>query len=681
MKNLIGKRLDNRYEILELIGVGGMANVYKAYDDSRKCYVAIKVLKDKYLTNKEFLYRFRNESKANASLSHPNIVRVFDVGFGNKVQYIVMEYIEGVTLKDYIENVKVLSWKEVVRFTLQILRGLQHAHDKGIVHRDMKPQNIMLLEDGTVKIMDFGIARFPKDEKINFKKTIGSVHYISPEQASGGITDFKSDVYSVGIMMYEMLTGSLPFTGKTPEIVAKKQINEQPKSLNFFNPNIPKGLVYIVFRAMEKNPQERYQSSDEMLRDLDDFKQNPSNYFGYDYFKDVEDTKYFGVGEGLSFGGNDLKNRKKLKKKKNSKFVPIFFGVASAFLLVAVVMVATFIFGRGKKVATDIELPNFVGMNVEEVKTYNNGKYKDLGFTVNYEPSSKFDAGIIMEQSVKPGTQVKSNYSNIIFTVSSGLEIKTIPNVVGVEVNEAEEKLKKAGFVNIKKVEKYDENARFGVVISTRPKALESLYYNKPITLFYNVKKDEKIVEVPRVVGKGLQEAVSELKNAGFEVVVNKVSDPSKKMGVILSQNKEQGAVGSRVEVVLNVQSSKPNTGGEDDGLNQGSSQANNQDKKVGVVKVPLNSGIKINESFHITAVDGSNNVVGECDYVANKNDVFNLKINSDKNDEYSIFVKNKRTGTNLKYGTVKVLVDEAGSHIKSFLDPGVFYQTLDDEY
>ncbi len=252
MKNFLGKRLDNRYEFLELIGVGGMADVYKAYDEVKKCYVAIKVLKEKFLGNKEFLYKFRNESKANASLSHPNIVRVFDVGFGNKIQYIVMEYIEGVTLKDFIEKAKVLNWKDVIHFTFQILRGLQHAHDKGIVHRDMKPQNIMLLEDGTVKIMDFGIARFPRDEKINLKKTVGSVHYISPEQASGGITDFKSDIYSVGIMMYEMVAGELPFTGKTPEIVVEKQLQETPRSLLDINPNIPRGLCEIIFRAIKK---------------------------------------------------------------------------------------------------------------------------------------------------------------------------------------------------------------------------------------------------------------------------------------------------------------------------------------------------------------------------------------------------------------------------------------------
>ena len=692
MKNLIGKRLDNRYEFLELIGVGGMANVYKSYDYLRKCYVAIKVLKEKYLRNEEFLYRFRNESKANASLSHPNIVRIFDVGFGNKMQYIVMEYVEGVTLKEYIENVKILNWKEAVRFTLQILRGLQHAHDKGIVHRDIKPQNIMLLEDGTVKIMDFGIARFPKDERTNFKKTIGSVHYISPEQAVGEITDFKSDVYSVGIMMYEMLTGKLPFTGKTPEIVAQKQISEQPKSPAFFNNTIPKGLVDIVFRAIEKNPQERYQSADEMLRDVDDFKKNPDISFGYSYLKDIEQTKYFGVSGGFSDNRYDLARKKSMFKNKKSKFVPIFFGVASAFLLVAVVMVATFIFGRGKKSVADIELPNFVGMNIEEVKVFDNGRYKDLGFTVTYEPSSKFAAGIIMEQSVRPGTQVKSNYSNINFLVSSGAQVKRLPDVVGLNVKEAEEKLKRMGFVNIKKVEKYDEKANFDVVLATKPKALEELAYDGQITLFCNVKREEKIIEVPNVVGKNLNEAVAELKDAGFNVAIRRINDPSKTFGVIISQNKNKGAVGSTVEIVLNsekinveygVANNLPNNAGNSNNNNT-SKKSNNSfsysgSSSKGIV-IPLKSSVKINDSFHVNVVDSFNNVVYEREYVPNKHESFNLNVDVSKNAEYTIFVKNNKTNKTAKYGVVKLFVDENGNcETSSSFSSTAFMKTLDD--
>ena len=229
MDKYLGKRLDGRYIIKELIGVGGMAYVYKAYDSIDDKTVALKILKDEFLENEEFTRRFKNESKAIAILSHPNIVRVFDVSFGEQLQYIVMEYIDGITLKEYIEQQGPLSWNEAVHFTLQILRGLQHAHDKGVVHRDIKPQNIMVLPDGIIKVADFGIARFARSEQETITdKAIGSVHYISPEQAKGEKTDEKADIYSVGVMLYEMLTGKLPFQAESAVSVAIMQLQKDP---------------------------------------------------------------------------------------------------------------------------------------------------------------------------------------------------------------------------------------------------------------------------------------------------------------------------------------------------------------------------------------------------------------------------------------------------------------------
>ncbi len=675
MKNFLGKRLDNRYEFLELIGVGGMADVYKAYDEVKKCYVAIKVLKEKFLGNKEFLYKFRNESKANASLSHPNIVRVFDVGFGNKIQYIVMEYIEGVTLKDFIEKAKVLNWKDVIHFTFQILRGLQHAHDKGIVHRDMKPQNIMLLEDGTVKIMDFGIARFPRDEKINLKKTVGSVHYISPEQASGGITDFKSDIYSVGIMMYEMVAGELPFTGKTPEIVLEKQLQEPPRSLLDINPNIPRGLCEIIFRAIKKNPHDRYQSADEMLRDINEFKKNPQITFGYKNVDDIERTRYFNFYENGPRKIRNLSSNKKNRFIKNkSNFLPILFGVASAFLLVSIVLVLTFIFGRKKNIVTDIEIPNFVGKNIEDVKTMENGKYKDLGFTVNYEPNSKFDAGVIIDQSVKPGMQVKSNYSNITFTVSSGVEIKTLPNVVGLPVSKAEAKLKKIGFINIKKVDKIDEQAAPNVVIGMEPRALIQVAYDTQIILYVNSRDEyEKIAEVPSVVGQSLDEARLALKSAGFDVTVKYINDNTKTFDVVVAQSKEKAVLGSTIEITLNVNDSKyidkhENFGGHKSLKSNGVS-----------VKIPLKSSVKLNDGFHVYVTEASSNkVVHETEYSTQGVSSIDLKVDSNKNSDYIVTVKNNSTGKTARYGIVKVSYDEYGNmHPRASFSPDAFSKTL----
>ena len=287
----VGKRLDGRYEIGEVIGEGGMAVVYSAWDIEDQIPVAIKILRDEYLGNDEFIRRFKDESKAIAVLSHKNIVKVYDVSFGDRIQYIVMEYIDGITLKDYIEKNGPVNWKETIHFVTQILRALQHAHDKGIIHRDVKPQNIMLLEDGTIKVTDFGIARFSKNTTRSMtmtNKAIGSVHYISPEQARGESTDAKSDLYSLGVMMYEMLTGKLPFDADNAVSVAIMQLQSDPEPPRKINPDIPVGLEEIIIKTMQKEPKKRYRSATEMYNDLLRFKKNPSIRFSYNY-DDVEE--------------------------------------------------------------------------------------------------------------------------------------------------------------------------------------------------------------------------------------------------------------------------------------------------------------------------------------------------------------------------------------------------------
>ena len=294
MDKYLGKRLDGRYEIHELIGIGGMANVYRCTDTLDDREVAIKILKDEFLNNEEFIRRFKNESKAIAMLSHPNIVKVYDVSFGDMIQYIVMEYIDGITLKEYIDRQGVIEWKDTLHLTTQVLRALQHAHESGIVHRDIKPQNIMLLQDGTIKVTDFGIARFSdKATRTMTDQAIGSVHYIAPEQARGDVTDGKTDIYSVGVMLYEMLTGKLPFEGDSAVTVALMQLQSTPKRPREVNPSIPAGLEQITMRAMEKQPENRYTSAAEMLSDIERFRLNPSIVFDYGTsFVDSQPTKF-----------------------------------------------------------------------------------------------------------------------------------------------------------------------------------------------------------------------------------------------------------------------------------------------------------------------------------------------------------------------------------------------------
>ena len=293
MDNYVGKRLDGRYEVQEIIGVGGMSVVYKAYDNVDDRIVAVKILKDEFLQNDDFVRRFKNESKAIAVMSHPNIVKVYDVSFGEKLQYIVMEYVDGITLKEYIQKQGAITWNDALYFTTQILRALQHAHDKGIVHRDIKPQNIMLLADGHIKVTDFGIARFSRSEtKTLTENAIGSVHYISPEQAKGEFTDERADIYSLGVVLYEMLAGRVPFDADSAVSVALMQVQADAKRLIDINPDIPRGVEQICAHAMEKNPANRYQSATEMLFDVEEVIKNPATTFDYSYFVDEEPTKY-----------------------------------------------------------------------------------------------------------------------------------------------------------------------------------------------------------------------------------------------------------------------------------------------------------------------------------------------------------------------------------------------------
>ncbi len=541
MDRFVGKRLDGRYEIQEIIGVGGMAVVYKARDNQENRIVAIKILKQEFVSNEEFLRRFKNESKAIAMLSHPNIVDVYDVSFGDLIQYIVMEYIEGITLKEYIERQGSLRWKDAVHFTLQILKGLQHAHDKGIVHRDVKPQNIMVLADGTIKVTDFGIARFARsDQRTITDKAIGSVHYISPEQARGEKTDEKADIYSVGVMLYEMLTGKMPFQAESAVSVAIMQLQRDPQLPTEINGSIPRGLEQITMHAMQKTAERRYQSAAEMLCDLDQFRKDPALTFEYSYFVDNSPTKY--VGDiGNTEPQNELYIDTDDTKEKNN-MIPILAGIAVALVLGIAVIVWFVIGSFNKSTGEEFKCPNFVGKSYEDVLA--NKEYAEkFKFIQAWDENPDFAYGIIYEQSESEGKMLKKP-AEITLYISSGQLIKKVPDVYGKTESAAVTELKSNGFTTVIVEEPSDEYDK-GMVVRTDPQRTERVPEGAEIKVYVSTGSDKK-VDVPDVVGLPKETAQKNIEKAELICMVEEVyisaDDKFYEIGYVVKQEPQKGA-------------------------------------------------------------------------------------------------------------------------------------------
>ena len=382
MDNLIGKTLDGLYTVRELIGTGGMANVYKAVVGPggpvpEGTVVAVKVLRQEYMHDPDLVRRFKNESKAISLLNHPNIVKVYDVSVNDDLQYIVMEYVDGMTLREYLnERGGKLTSRETVHFISQILKALEHAHANGVVHRDIKPQNIMLLDNGQLRMMDFGIARISRAEnQLLSGKAMGSVHYISPEQAKGDETDFTSDLYSVGVMMYEMLSGHLPFDADDVVEVAIKQISDQPKSLHEIAPQVPAALVEITEKAMAKLPQNRYASAREMLDALDTYVHNPSVMFEYKYITEDAPEKVVKrtMNQNRAIRQNEQPTPRKNGKSRSGKkrrtvFLPALFGITIAFALACMALCWMILNDSSNLMnnKADITLGDYIGMTQDE---------------------------------------------------------------------------------------------------------------------------------------------------------------------------------------------------------------------------------------------------------------------------------------------------------------------------
>lgn len=565
----IGTRLDGRYELTELVGEGGMANVYRAIDVLDNRMVAVKILKKEYSENEEFQRRFRNESKAIAVLSHPNIVKIYDMGFSDRVQYIVMEYIDGITLKDYIDSEKVLNWKDAVHFVIQILRALQHAHNRGIVHRDIKPQNIMLLTDGTIKVMDFGIAKFAREEsRTATDQAIGTVHYISPEQARGDVTDAKSDIYSVGVMFYEMLTGCKPFDTDNPVSIAVMHMQNVPERPRNINPNIPSGLEEIIMHAMEKDSSKRYQTATEMIRDIEAFKANNQIIFGYynappqpgqtQYFSPPQNDHQLRENHAYEEENNYYGRLPEEREQGKSLVVPILTAVTIVVVVVAAIIIFLIVSqGTNESNSTTAEVPNVIGMDYDEAVL----NYPNIVFDVEeQEYTEKYEVNIIYKQSVDAGTFVKKNDDGKIelaIAVSRGIQKVQIPELTNYTYDEAQEALDALGVeIEQRKIESTsEENIEANHVIRTDPEAGEEVPVGSTVTVYVSMGIAVDETDVPTFVGMTLEEAEKECEARNLKLEVTE-EDSEEEKNVVIEQDPDPGStvvVGSTIKITVST--------------------------------------------------------------------------------------------------------------------------------
>lgn len=520
MDKYLGTMLDDRYEILEVIGTGGMAVVYKAMCHRLNRYVAVKILRDDLANDEEFRKRFQTEAQAVAMLSHPNIVSVYDVSHSDGVEYIVMELIEGVTLMQYMKKKGALGWKEALHFAVQISKALEHAHEKGIVHRDIKPQNIMILKDGTIKVADFGIAALESAQEKKSDQTVGSVHYIAPEQARGEQPDPRSDIYSLGVVMYEMLTGKMPYDGNTAEQVAMKHITGHPVPPQELNPDIPEELAAITLKAMNSDINARYQSASELLRDLEDFrKQQAAANLGSGSDEDLEILDVITPDVHPIGKSGELSKEKYARRRRRSRKVSILSGACG--VLVFLIAVFVFLWNYWLRdifsVAERINIPNFVGASYEDI--VNSSEFKKLfNFEVNYAIDPDVPEGQIISQDPEAdrSMMVVPEGIDVSLTVSTGVRQTVIPDVTNKHYQEATIELQNAGFiVEIANTEASD-TVTVDYVISTDPAPGEELAAGSTVFLTVSAGPSIKLVTMPNLVGSTEKDAIARIESSNL---------------------------------------------------------------------------------------------------------------------------------------------------------------------
>lgn len=508
----IGQVFDDRYEILELIGEGGMSIVYKARDQRLNRFVAVKIMRDEMASDEEFRRTFCAEAHAVAMLSHPNIVAVYDVSHSDEIEYIVMELVDGITLRQYMDRRGALQWRETLHFTRQIARALSHAHERGIIHRDIKPQNIMMLRDGTVKVEDFGIAALENDAYENNGQAIGSIHYIAPEQARGELPDARSDIYSLGIVMYEMLTAQKPYDGETIGEIAVKHINAAAVPPHELVPDVPPELERITLKAMCADIEERYQNAEELLEDLDAFLQEQMTP------PEPEDKPLENPAVMPIRSVSEMNKERFLLRHRRARRVTFLMGAFGALGLCVVMFIFMWDFWL-KDVfspAERISLPNFVGGDYQRI--LDNAELASMySFDVVYVINTETESGTVLSQNPDPGRSmmITPDGIKVELSVSTGKVFNAVPDVINLDYREAKNRLQKAGFIaDI-------ENATSSTVtkdyvISTSPMAGEQMSSGSTVYVVVSTGPQTSYIRMPNVIGLSEEAAIAKLESAGL---------------------------------------------------------------------------------------------------------------------------------------------------------------------
>lgn len=551
MDYLVGTVIDNRYEILEKVGTGGMATVYKAKCKVLDRFVAVKVLRESLKNDMEVVRKFSTESRAAARLSHPNIVQVYDVSETGDIDYIVMEYVDGITLKEYITRKGHLETEEACEYAAQIGRALVCAHANGIIHRDIKPHNVLMAADGTVKVADFGIAQASTSETmVAGGGAMGSVHYLSPEQARGGFTNERSDIYSLGVVLYEMLTGELPFDGANPVSIALAKLEKDPEDIREKCTHyIPDEVCDIVMKAISKDQHSRYQTAMDMVTDIE-------NFLGVAQTKKADDdvrfeTKRLNNGTKEAYNMRKLTNKQRASKRKKKKSNA---GLIAAIIAAMLVLVAGIYFMISPFFAPtpEVKVPGVVGYSPEEAEDILNKAGLKLDGNFDYAESDTVPEGMIMKQTPQEGETVKEGRA-IKITISTGPkgEDAEVPKVVNLDEAEAERQLLRQGFKCVI-VKEISEDVEIGKVIKQEPEAYEMAKKGSEVTIYVSGSDEE--TEVPDVMGKSREDAEKILKEAGFEIgEVTEGEDDSKK-GTVISQTptaKTMADKGTKVDLQI----------------------------------------------------------------------------------------------------------------------------------